>query len=179
MSALEQVLTHASGVGPSCGPVRVVAVDGRSGSGKTSLGREVAAAWGAELVSMDSVYRGWDGLADAVPLLVEHVFAPLSRGTPARVPTWDWERSRPGDLLPLGLPDRLVVEGCGCIVGPASSYAGTRIWLELDAATRKERALARDGELFERHWDMWAAQEERLFTADRTRERAHLVIRGG
>ena len=176
VSPLQQVLAHAERAEPSCGPVRVVAIDGRSGAGKTSLGREVAAAWAATLVSMDSIYRGWDGLADAVPLLVEHVLRPLSRGEAAEVPTWNWSLDRSGPVIPLGSPARLVVEGCGASVGEAGRYAGTRVWLELDAAERKERALARDGEVFARQWDRWAAQEERLFTADGTAGRAHLVL---
>lgn len=176
MSPLEQVLAHASGTGPSCGPVRIVAIDGRSGAGKTSLGRELSVAWDAVLVSMDSIYRSWDGLAEAVPLLLDHVLRPLSDGEPAHVPTWDWRHERPGPSLPLGLPPRLIIEGCGATVGEAGEYAGTRVWLDLDAATRKERALRRDGEIFARQWDRWAAQEERLFTADRTAERAHVVL---
>jgi len=176
VSPLQQVLAHAEHAAPSCGTVHVVAIDGRSGAGKTSLGREVATAWAATLVSMDSIYRGWDGLAAAVPLLVERVLRPLSRGEGAEVPTWDWSLGRPGAIIPLGTPARLVVEGCGASVGEAGRYAGTRVWLELDAAERKERALARDGELFARQWDRWAAQEERLFSADGTAGRAHLVI---
>ena len=176
MSPLQQVLAHAERAVPACGPVRVVAIDGRSGAGKTSLGREVASAWEATLVSMDSIYRGWDGLAGAVPLLVEHVLLPLSRGEAAEVPTWDWSLDRPGPVIPLGTPSRLVVEGCGASVGEAGRYAGTRVWLELDAAQRKKRALARDGEVFARQWDRWAAQEEQLFGPDGTAARADLFL---
>src|SRR5699024_10901141 len=128
VSPLQQVLAHAEHAAPSCGTVHVVAIDGRSGAGKTSLGREVATAWAATLVSMDSICRGWDGLAAAVPLLVERVLRPLSRGEGAEVPTWDWSLGRPGAIIPLGTPARLVVEGCGASVGEAGRYAGTRVW---------------------------------------------------
>jgi hypothetical protein len=36
--------------------------------------------------------------------------------------------------------------------------------------------LARDGEVFAPHWQRWADQEDALFTADRTQERADLVV---
>ncbi|MEO8095730.1 MAG: hypothetical protein ABI632_12485, partial [Pseudolysinimonas sp.] len=45
------------------GPRPVVLIDGRSGAGKTTLARELAPLVGAQLVSLDDVYPGWDGLA--------------------------------------------------------------------------------------------------------------------
>ncbi len=177
MSPLRQVLAHAAHAPPSCGVVHVIGIDGRSGSGKTSLAREVAAAWPAALVSMDSIYPGWEGLAASTGMLVEHVLTPVARGRDALVPTWDWLASRPGPLLPLPAPARLVVEGCGSTVGPAAALIGTRVWLDGHERVRRERALVRDGEVFAAHWDMWAEQEAQVFGADRTRERAHLVLR--
>ncbi len=38
------------------------------------------------------------------------------------------------------------------------------------------RGIARDGEAYRPHWERWAEQEARLYAADRTRERADLVI---
>ena len=176
VSPLRQVLDHAATAPPSCGRVQVIAVDGRSGSGKTSLAREVAAAWEAPVVSMDSIYPGWSGLAAATGLLVEHVLLPLTRGEDPIVPTWDWLADRPGPRIPLEVDDRLVVEGCGSTVGAAAPFAGTRVWLDGAAELRRARAIARDGAVFEAHWEMWAAQEERVFGADGTRSRAHLVL---
>lgn len=176
MSPLRQVLAHADAAPPSCGAVHVIGIDGRSGAGKTSLGRDVAAAWDAALVSMDSIYPGWDGLAAATPVLVEHVLRPLSEGSDAIVPTWDWLSSRPGPRLPLGVPERLVVEGCGSTVTPAAGLIGTRVWLDGAESVRWHRAIARDGEDFAGHWEMWARQEESVFAADRPRDRAHLVL---
>lgn len=173
--ALRQVLAHAADAPPSCGGVHVVGIDGRSGSGKTTLARDVASAWSATLISMDSIYPGWEGLAASTALLVEHVLTPLARGETALVPTWDWLADRPGPRLPVPVPRRLVVEGCGSTVGAAADLIGTRVWLDGPERVRKERALARDGEVFAEHWDRWADQEAAVFTADRTRERAHLV----
>lgn len=177
MSPLRLILAHAADAPPSCGPVHVIAIDGRSGSGKTSLAREIAAEWGAQVVSMDSIYPGWTGLAEATPLLLDHVLEPLARGEAATVPTWDWLADRPGPVLPLEVTDRLVVEGCGSTVGAASHHAGTRVWLDGPARVRRERAIARDGVLFEEHWEMWAEQEAMVFSEDRTRERANLTFR--
>ena len=176
MSPLEQVLAHAVAAPPSCGDTRVVAIDGRSGSGKTSLARDLAGAWSAALLSMDSIHPGWSGLAASSGLLLEHVLAPLAAGDEPRVPTWDWLADRPGPVLPLRVPGRLIVEGCGAGVGQTGAATGTRVWLDGAESVRRQRALARDGQLFADHWQMWARQEEAVYAADRTRERAHLVL---
>ena len=42
---------------------RRILIDGRSGSGKTELARSIAAHWPeAQLVRLDDLYPGWDGL---------------------------------------------------------------------------------------------------------------------
>lgn len=179
MSSLPQILAHARAAPPSCGAVHVIGIDGRSGSGKTSLAREVAATWASPLVSMDEIYPGWHGLADAVGILVEQVLTPLAEGRVAVVPTWDWGADAPGPARTLAVGERLVVEGCGSTAGLAAPFVATRVWLHGPASVRRARAIERDGEAFERHWEMWAHQEEVLFGEDGTRERAHLVFDTG
>lgn len=176
MSPLTRILAHAAGAPPSCGPVHIIGIDGPSGAGKTSLAREVAAEWSAPLVSMDSVYQGWHGLAESTGILVDEILRPLSQGRPAVVPMWDWTTSRPGARRPLAVDDRLVVEGCASTVGRASELIGTRVWLDGPAQERRRRAIARDGAVFARHWQMWAEQEDAVFGPDGTRARAHIVL---
>ena len=53
----------------------------------------------------------------------------------------------------------LIIEGCGALSRANRALADVGIWVELDEATRKRRALARDGEAYAPYWDRWAAQE--------------------
>ena len=53
---------------PACGTTKVVAVDGPSGSGKSSLCEGLAAVTGGVVVHLDDAYPGWDGLAATPPL---------------------------------------------------------------------------------------------------------------
>ena len=173
------VLAAAHEAQPRCGSVRIVAIDGLSGSGKTSLAAAVAAALGAKVVSMDHLYPGWDGLAAGIDGLVEHVLAPLCRGEVAAYRIWDWHRDRWGEQVEVPPADVVVVEGCGASVGPAGEYAALRVWLEAPVEQRKARALARDGETFRPHWKRWAAQEAAIFGPDGTPARADLVLTTG
>ncbi len=50
------------------------------------------------------------------------------------------------------------------------------VWVELDEPTRKARALARDGAMYEPHWDAWAAQEQEFFHRERPDLLADVVL---
>lgn len=162
---------------PACGPVTVVGIDGPSGSGKTMLAALVAERLEVPVLHMDDIYPGWDGLADAVPLLVSQVLRPLSRGRRASYRHWDWARGRWGEHVePVPAGAAYVLEGVGSTVRPAGDYIAVKVWVEADPDVRFARGMARDGEAYRPHWQRWARQEEALFAADGTRARADLVI---
>ncbi|QKE84922.1 AAA family ATPase [Arthrobacter sp. NEB 688] len=173
---VEAVLEALRDAPSRCGPTAVVAVDGPSGSGKTTLAKGVVEALRAPVVHMDELYPGWDGLADAVPLLVEQVLDPLSRGEQARYRVWDWDLHGWGETRAVPEAPVLVVEGCGSSVGRAGDFAAVRVWVEAPRDERMRRGIDRDGETFRPHWERWAAQEERVFAADRTREHADVRV---
>ncbi len=154
----------------------VVAIDGPSGAGKTTLADAVATDLDCPVVRVEDLYPGWDGLAEGVRLLSECVLEPLSRGEVARYRAWDWVASAWGAERVVAPVPMLVVEGCGASVGAAGEFAALRVWVEAPTDLRRERGLARDGETYAPWWETWAAQERALFTSDRTRERADLVV---
>jgi len=166
------------GLPPRAGRTAVLALDGRSGSGKTVLATALAARAGAEVVSLDELYPGWDGLAAAPGLLVEHVLRPLAEGRAAAVPRWDWTAGASGTPRPVVPGPLLLVEGVGCGDPGCAPYLSGLVWLDLPAALRRERALGRDGALYTPHWDRWAAQEEAYLRRSRPDRRADLVLEG-
>ncbi|MDQ2755005.1 MAG: (d)CMP kinase [Actinomycetota bacterium] len=176
-TAVETVAALATVATPRCGQVLVVAVDGPSGSGKTTLARAVGRRLDARVLHMDALYPGWDGLSAAPEILTTDVLEPFARGVDAAYRRWDWVHARPApERQPLVWTSRLVVEGCGSSALPAGPYAAVHVWVEAPTPVRYARAMARDGDHYRPHWDRWAAQEQALFTGDRTRGRADLVI---
>ena len=127
-------------------------IDGRSGSGKTELANAIHELTGAQLVHMDQLYPGWSGL-EAGSLAVRRL---LETG---RWRAWDWASSSPGEWHEVDLDRPLIIEGCGALSRANRALADYGVWVGLDDVTRKERAFARDGEMFAPHWDDWAAQE--------------------
>lgn len=172
----ERIAQLARAAPPRAGAVRVIAIDGRAGSGKTTLAGQLAERVAAPIVQLEQLYPGWDGLQAGIDLLVEAVLVPLSAGEIAQVPRYDWLASRFGEPWPLEHPELLIVEGVGAGARKAASFASVLVWLELDADRRKERAMARDGAVFAPHWTRWAAQEDVLLAREQTPARADLVV---
>jgi uridine kinase len=175
--AFADVAARVLATPPRCGATRLVCVDGPSGSGKTTFAGRLAAALGhPPLLHMDDLYPGWDGLADAVPLLHRQVVAPLQQGRPARYRRYDWDRGTYAEEHDLGTPPLLVVEGVGAGARMIAAHAVLLVWVEAPRAERFRRGIARDGEAYRPNWERWAAQEARLYARDGTRQHADLVI---
>lgn len=133
-------------------------IDGRSGAGKTTLGAAMAARIDrAQLVGLDDVYPGWNGLAAASRAVSESI---LRSGDPG-YRRWDWARSCPADWRALDPALPIVIEGAGSLTPASARLATMRIWVELDEATRRARVARRsDAESYAPWWEMWAAQED-------------------
>ena len=149
----------------------IVLIDGRSGSGKSELASAVARRLLAEVVRLDALYPGWDGL-EAGSAAVREI---IESGTWQR---WNWRTNEPAERHALGTEWPLVIEGSGCLSRANRDLATFGVWVELDEPTRKERALARDGAMYEPHWDTWAAQEQTFFDRERPDLVADVIVRG-
>jgi uridine kinase len=161
---------------PRAGGSRVVAVDGRSGAGKTSLAAALRDRLRAPVVSLDDLYGGWDGLEHGIDLLVSAVLEPLAAARAARVPRYDWIAGEWAEAAAIEPPPILIVEGVGAGARRAAAFESVLVWLEVAAPVRKKRALDRDGATFAPYWDRWAAQEDAMLARDRTPDRADIVI---
>lgn len=181
-SVVPRVLAHLRVGAPRLGETRLLCVDGPAGSGKTTLASKVhgalnASGAGSTLLHLDHLYRGWDDLAATPARVRADLLEPIMAGRPGRYRRWDWPTSRLAEEHLVTPSPYLVIEGVGAGAQLLATFATTLVWLDLDTATRKRRALARDGETFAAHWERWTRQERGLFARERTWERAHLVVK--
>lgn len=148
----------------------VVLIDGRSGAGKSTLARRLVANWPlrgrVQLVALDSLYPGWDGLADGVEAARELILNPHARGLIGVWQRWDWGASTYAEASAVDPSLPLIVEGSGILTPVTARLSDVRVWLEAPADTRRRRALDRDGDTYRPHWARWAEQEERHLTRD-------------
>jgi hypothetical protein len=164
---------------PRAGRTAVLAVEGRSGSGKTVLARAVAAGSGASLIRMDDLYPGWDGLLGGVEALRDWVLRPLAEGRAAAWRRWDWAAGEYAEWHPVPADALLVVDGAGGGARSLACYRSGLVWVDAADEQRRDRALARDGATYAPHWERWARQEDEFYAAERVREHADLIVDNG
>ena len=153
----------------------VLLIDGRSGSGKTELARAVVAGVPeAQLVRLDDLYPGWGGLEEGSRAVHDGILASAHPGWRR----WDWATGAHAEWHELDPGRPLVIEGCGALSRANRALSTFGIWVALDQATRKRRALARDGDSYAPHWDEWAAQEEEFLTRENPAAHADAVVDG-
>ena len=148
----------------------IIAVDGRSGAGKTTLAVELAARLRqhhkVSLFHLEDIYPGWNGLMPGIERYVGTVLTPLSSGQAAEWTSWDWERHYDGGLNVTLPAEIVIVEGVGAAADAARSMLDAVVWVESPGDDRRRRALARDGSTYEPYWDSWAAQEDEWLSTD-------------
>ncbi|MGO4145016.1 chorismate-binding protein [Paenarthrobacter sp. YAF11_1] len=148
----------------------IIAVDGRSGAGKTTLAVELAARLRqhhkVSLFHLEDIYPGWNGLMPGIERYVGTVLTPLSSGQAAEWTSWDWERHYDGGLNVTLPAEIVIVEGVGAAADAARPMLDAVVWVEAPGDDRRRRALARDGSTYEPYWDSWAAQEDEWLSTD-------------
>ncbi|MFJ4287704.1 aminodeoxychorismate synthase component I [Paenarthrobacter nicotinovorans] len=158
----------------------IIAVDGRSGAGKTTLAVELAARLRqhhkVSLFHLEDIYPGWNGLRTGIERYVATVLAPLREGKAAEWVSWDWERHYDGGLNVTLPAEIVIVEGVGAGAEAGRSMLDAVVWVEAPGDDRRRRALTRDGSTYEPYWDSWAAQEEEWLSADSVMEDADIHV---
>jgi uridine kinase len=167
---------------PRLGPVRLVAIDGPSGAGKTVFAERLAERLNAPVVHTDDLLDGWGDQFTFWARLEDKVLQPLRNGRIAEYRRYRWD--------PPGFGGEAVrIEPAGVIVMEGVSSARRVIRPELSLAVfitapqqlRWTRVLARDGTAdvaFPAYLERWRAAEDRHFAADRTAQYAEVGVDG-
>ncbi len=169
--------------GPVAGRPVVLAVDGRSSSGKSTLARRICDSRAdAAVVHTDDI-AWWHSRFGWVDLIVDGVLTPARAGLPVsyRPPQWR-SRGRAGSI---DVPEKcgvLVVEGVGAARRELTDLIDAAIWVQADEHQTERRNLDRVG----RPGDSptveamrgWMAEEIPFVAEQRTWERADVVVNG-
>lgn len=160
----------------------VVAVDGHSSSGKSSLAPRLAAALPASAVLHTDDLAWNHGVFAWDTSFREHVLPDVRAGRPVsyRPPGWV-AHSRAGAVeLPGGL-ELLVLEGVGASQPSLHDLLDVVLWVETDEPTRLARDVVRvhqSAEMSLEDYASWMAEENAYVTASRPWENAAFVLNG-
>ncbi|MFE7585921.1 uridine kinase [Streptomyces gardneri] len=162
---------------PSCGPVRLVAVDGHAGSGKSTLAARLSTALdGAPVLHLDDLATH-EELFEWTGRLRRQVLEPLSRGETALYRPYDWNRRSFGEPRALPPAPVVLVEGVGAGRTMMRPFLAWLLWMEREPEESWIRGRHRDGPEQAAFWDGWTLAETRHFAEDPSRPFADTLVR--
>lgn len=166
-----------------CGRGVVLAVDGRSSSGKTTLAARLQGAIADSAVVHTDDIAWWHSRFGWADLLINGVVMPFHRGEPVsfRPPRWA-EHDRQGSIeVPAKCPV-LIIEGVGAGRREVSHLIDALVWVQADQQEAERRSLARVGQpggaRTVRDHREWMTEEEPFLASERPWDRADLLVAG-
>jgi hypothetical protein len=161
----------------------VLAVDGRSSSGKTTLAARLQAAVAGSVVVHTDDLAWWHSRFGWADLLVDGILMPVHRDETVtfQPPRWA-EHGRDGSIdVPASSP-LLIIEGVGAGRREAAHLVDALVWVQSDQREAERRSLARVGQpggpRTVHDLREWMAEEEPFLAGQRPWGRADLVVAG-
>ncbi|MFF3850726.1 uridine kinase [Streptomyces sp. NPDC002328] len=174
---IDQLAARLRRLPPSCGPVRLVGVDGHAGSGKSTFaGRLADALGGAPVLHLDDI-ASHDELFSWTARLLTEVIEPLGRGETAHYSPYDWRARGFASPRPLPPAPVVLIEGVGAGRRALRPYLAQLLWMEVPREEAWARGRSRDGEEQREFWDGWVDAELRHVAEDPSRPHADLLVR--
>ncbi len=175
--SLTALAARVAGEGP--GP-RIVAIDGRSAGGKTTLATRLHEHLSASaLLHTDDIawHHSFFGWAD---LLLTHVLEPARAGEAVCYRPDAWQaRGREGAIVVPEGTEVVLLEGVGAARRELTPFIDAVIWVQSDLIASRARGLERDGgDAAVAFWDEWMAAERPFQAEERPWERANIVVCG-
>jgi uridine kinase len=175
-SPIHDLATQLRRLPPSCGPARLIAVDGHAGSGKTTFAGQLAAALDdAPVLHLDDIATHEELFAWTERLLPQ-VVEPLRRGETAHYTPYDWIARSFGPPRALPPAPVILLEGVGAGRRALRPFLARLLWMELPRSEAWTRGRLRDGEAQREFWAEWVRAERQHFTKDPSRPFADLLV---
>ena len=159
----------------------ILAIHGRSSSGKTSLAARIhdTVAHSSVVHTDDLAWHhsrfGWDDL------LIDRVLIPLRQGKDVRYRPPGWERrGRAGAIEVSAGLSLVVIEGVGAGRRELAQLIDALVWVHADGVNLEQREAVRvaQGEVDKSNQDQWQLEEVPFLADQRPWERATLIVAG-
>jgi uridine kinase len=156
----------------------LIALDGRSGAGKSTVAEQVGAQVGALVIDGDDFYRGgtdayWDALgpAEKMDLVIDwerqrSLLEQLRRGEAVTWQPYDWDADdgRLGAPVTAGPAAVVLLNGAYSARPELSDLYSQRVLLTVARDVRRERLLRREAERYRAEWEArWSEAEDLYF----------------
>ena len=186
LTVADMVTSLLAIAGRPIGRPRIVAVEGRSASGKTTIAAALTAAVpGSAVVHTDDL--SWNEPMFMWGHLLRDVLESLynSPGVSLRPPAWE-RLGREGSIEVAPDATLVIIEGVGANQREVAYLIDATIWVQSDAEVAERRGIARDIESAVNgdadqsiaFWHWWMSHEAHYLNDQRPWERADLVVAG-
>ena len=185
--ACSLVLEHVSSAIAPTGEVKVLAIDGPAGAGKSTMAQHLSLLLDdAPIVHMDDLYRGWDDALTArlAATLRDQILVPISQSKDGSYRRWDWQKNVEGERRTIARHSHLILEGVGAAQRVVRPFAATMVWIGVSPELGLSRVLERDKvkvedfNRFEVEMRSWQGREILHFESEETYQSVHLRFVG-
>ena len=176
---LKQIIEEIrSAQAPNSMPLKVVAIDGGGGAGKSTLAARISALLESAPVIPTDDFASWENQFDWEDRFLDQVLRPVTRGEAARYQRYDWDIRSLAEWIDLPFARYLIIEGVGSNRLAFTPFIAYSIWVEADRSERLRRGLDRDGVHMKQQWQLWMNAEDNYFGHDMPRERSDVQVSG-
>ena len=155
----------------------LIAIDGFTGAGKTTLADALADLIGAEVVRVDDLSAPGVLPWEWERFLAE-IWLPIRDGKQTSYRKHHWTLQEPGELALVRSDRPVILEGVKSSLLQLRPYADFIVWVETDLEIRIERAKARGATRFECWSTNWRPVEEEWARIEKPQLAADLVVSG-
>lgn len=174
---------------PQTDQVRVIAIDGRAASGKSTMAAQLADILGAGVVHMDDFFlpaelRTEERLCSPggnvhIERFQQDVLPCLASSNAFSYDVFDCARMTLSSKRAVAASPYRVVEGAYCCHPALGDYMDIRVFSDITPETQAKRIRARNGEDAAKAFvSRWIPMEEAYFAAFGIREKADVVLGG-
>lgn len=171
-----EILSRAPPVGLH---VRLVAIDGRGGAGKSTLAAQLGPSLSAEILHTDD-FASRDNPLNWWPRLIAEALEPIRDGARTlsyQRGSWGPEHS-PEPVLGQRITEVMILEGVSSSRREFRPYLTYSIWVDTPRDLCLQRGIERDGADQAEDWARWQADEDAYLARDDPRGFADRVVRG-
>ena len=160
--------------------MKLIAIDGRAGAGKTTLAArffdELSVNQKVAVIHMDDLYGGWDGaLGPALTQALGNIVKAHQSHSTIEYERFNWSLMRFDSVEMISAVDVLILEGVGAGQKIVRDAGAILYWIDVDAEIGIQRVLKRDGDHIAPQMKQWQIDQEIHFLSDKTRENAQHI----
>lgn len=151
----------------------LIAIDGRGGSGKTTLALIIKKSFPeARIITTDDFYNKIIEKIDE-RLLRKQILEPLSKDLPTKYMEYNGKIRKPRIIEPGGI---VIIEGVYAFHSSVSNYYDFKVWINIPLELVNKRVKKRDG-YFDKDWNKFhRPKEDKYLKKDSPKSRADLII---